>query len=290
MFLNSNNMRNISCFQIVGSGHAMKKEKNNVDVDNEEQLSLFQIAPWNDEMRGLPNDYARSALFTVRNKRVERAALQNQPVYSANRNVTITYTGIELRAEDDELVWQQVLEFAKRTPFGDWVEFTFYELCKEISWPINGKYYIKAENCLSRLQASAVRFTSNRQGLYKSDLESISFIEQFRVVNRGDKSKSRCQVKISKDMVNLFIGNHYSRISWKQYIELSPIARRMYDYFSTHREPYPLALESFKSICASDVKTMKKWREMTKKACVELSESGLVEGVWVDNDFIKCVR
>src|SRR5690606_10342073 len=29
------------------------------------QLSLFDIAPWPDTMRALPNDYARSALFTT---------------------------------------------------------------------------------------------------------------------------------------------------------------------------------------------------------------------------------
>lgn len=33
------------------------------------QLSLFDLAPWDDDMRAMPNDYARSALFTVRNKR-----------------------------------------------------------------------------------------------------------------------------------------------------------------------------------------------------------------------------
>ena len=264
---------------------------NEIELDEEQQqFSLFMVAPWNDEMRGIPNDYARSAIFTVRNKRVQRIALQNHPIYSTNKNVTISYTGVELRAEDDELVWQQVLEFAKRTTLGDWVEFTFYELCSEIGWPINGAYYRKAEDCLSRLQASAVRFTSNRPGLYKSDLESISFLDRFKVINRGNKSKCRCMVKISKDMVNLFIGNHYSRVSWLQYRNLSPIARRMYDYFSTHREPFPLKLENFKLICSSDVKTMKKWREMTRKACKELEDSKLVKFVWVENDLIKCIR
>nr|WP_274944948.1 plasmid replication initiator TrfA [Salmonella enterica] len=29
----------------------------------------------------------------------------------------ITYTGLELRADDDELVWQQVLEYAKGNPW-----------------------------------------------------------------------------------------------------------------------------------------------------------------------------
>jgi len=255
-------------------------------TDNNEQISLFEVAPWDDEKRGLPNDYARSALFTVRNKRVSRLALQNQPIYSTNKSVSISYTGVELRAEDDELVWQQVLQFAKRTTPGDVVEFTFYELCKELGWSVNGAYYKKAEDCLSRLQASAVRFTSTRLGM----LESISFLDGFKVVNRGDKKKCRCQIKISKDIITLFSGSHYSRISWQQYRRLSPIARRLYDYFSTHKEPFPLKIENFKLVCSSNVKELKKWREMTKKACKELEESKLVKFVWVENDLIKCIR
>ena len=38
-------------------------------------LSLFDLAPWPDHTRALPNDIGRSAIFTVRNKKVPRAAL-----------------------------------------------------------------------------------------------------------------------------------------------------------------------------------------------------------------------
>ena len=95
----------------------------------EMQLSLFDIAPWPDTMRAMPNDTARSALFTTRNKKIPREALQNKVIFHVNKDVKITYTGVELRADDDELVWQQVLEYAKRTPIGEPITFTFYELC-----------------------------------------------------------------------------------------------------------------------------------------------------------------
>jgi TrfA protein. len=39
------------------------------DELRQSQLSLFDLAPWDDDMRAMPNDYARSALFTVRNKK-----------------------------------------------------------------------------------------------------------------------------------------------------------------------------------------------------------------------------
>ncbi|MBX4558815.1 transcriptional regulator [Klebsiella pneumoniae] len=249
------------------------------------QLSLFDIAPWGDHMRALPNDYARSALFTVRNKRVPRAALQGEPIYSIGNDVNITYTGVELRAEDDELVWQQVMEYSKRSPIGDPIDFTFYELCKDLGWSINGHYYKKAEECLSRLQASAMQFESKRVGR----LESLSLISRFRVLDRG-KRTSRCQVMIDEEMVVLFAGDHYSRFIWDKYRKLSPTARRMFDYFASHKEPFPLKLETFRLMCGSESTRAKKWREQVWVACEELKESGLVADAWVSADSLGCRR
>ncbi|ELJ8710408.1 replication initiator protein A [Vibrio cholerae] len=249
------------------------------------QLSLFDIAPWGDHMRALPNDYARSALFTVRNKRVPRAALQSELIYSIGNDVTITYTGVELRAEDDELVWQQVMEYSKRSPIGDPISFTFYELCKDLGWSINGRYYKKAEECLSRLQASAMQFESKRVGR----LESLSLISRFRVLDRG-KRNSRCQVTIDEEMVVLFAGDYYSRFIWDKYRKLSPTARRMFDYFASHKEPFPLKLETFRLMCGSQSTRAKKWREQVGAACEELKESGLIADAWVSADSLGCRR
>lgn len=251
----------------------------------ENQLSLFDIAPWPDTMRALPNDYARSALFTTRNKRVKREALQNKEIYHVNKDVRITYTGFELRAEDDELVWQQILEYAKRTPLGEPVSFTFYELCRDLDWSINSRYYKKAEECLSRLQASAMQFSSKRIGR----LESLSLIRRFRVLNRGTRN-SRCQVEIEEEMVVMFAGDHYSKFIWDKYRKLTPTARRMFDYFASHQEPFPLKLETFRLMCGSDSARMKKWREQVSEACDELQKSGLIESAWVNNDLVHCKR
>lgn len=249
------------------------------------QLSLFDIAPWPDTMRALPNDYARSALFTTRNKRVPREALQGKEIFHVNKNVSITYTGVELRAEDDELVWQQILEYAKRSPLGDTVSFTFYELCRDLDWSINSRYYAKAEECLSRLQASALQFSSKRIGR----LESLSLIRRFRVLNRGTRN-SCCQVEIDEEMVVMFAGDHYSKFIWEKYRKLTPTARRMFDYFASHQEPFPMKLETFRLMCGSQSARPKKWREQVGEACAELYKSGLVEDAWVFNDLVHCKR
>ena len=249
------------------------------------QISLFDLAPWNDKMRGIPNDLARAALFTTRNKRVPRAVRQNHLIFHVHKDVVITYTGIELRAYDDELIWQQVLEYAKHIAVGSPVTFTFFDLCQDVGWPLNGDYYDRAEQCLSRLQATALQFRSERIG----QLESVSLIHRFRVLGRGTKS-SRCQVEIDAEMVMLFAGEQYSKVMWEKYRKLSPTARRLFDYFVSNQAPFPLQLETYRLMCGSDSERPKKWREQTKKACHELTLSGLVQLSWVQGDAVHCQR
>ena len=84
---------------------------------------VIRLPAWPDEARAMPNEVCRSAIFTVRHRGKKRDPLVNQAIFMLGDGV-ITYTGIELRAEDDELVWQQILNRAKRGPLGQWIEFT----------------------------------------------------------------------------------------------------------------------------------------------------------------------
>ena len=250
------------------------------------QMTLFDIAPWPDHMRAMPNDFARSALFTVRNKRTPREDLKNAVIFHVMKDVQMTYTGPELRAYDDELVWLQIMEYAKRVPFGEPVTFTLYEFCKDLGWPVNGQYYQKIEDCLTRLQTTALKFSSARVGR----LESLSLIRRFGFLEQTDKRKSRCQVLLEDEIVMLFAEKHYTRFVWEKYRSLGPTSRRMFDYFSTHREPFPLSLENFQKMCRSEVSTAKKGRELASSACAELQESGLVKRIWVKDDLVHCER
>ncbi|HEX5285679.1 MAG TPA: plasmid replication initiator TrfA [Polaromonas sp.] len=246
---------------------------------------VLQLPLWPAEMRAIPNDYARSALFTVRNKKTPREAMMGHEVFHTSQDVQIYYTGIELRADDDELVWQQVLEYAKHFPLGQPVSFTLYQLCTDLDWPINGRYYQRAEECLDRLQASAIKFVSKRLG----SLESLSMIKRYRMVGRGSRG-ARCEVEIDGEMVYLFAGHHYTQVVWTKYRKLSPVSRRLYDYLASHKEPYPLALDTFNRMCASLCNRPKKWAEMVRESCEELKQAGLVDAAWVHEGMIRAQR
>lgn len=279
------NEKDVSELDSLKQAAQAQRLKSSGKKKTQEQLTLFDIAPWPDSMRALPNDYARSALFTVKNKRQPREALQKKEIYHINKDVRITYTGLELRADDDELVWQQVLEYAKRKPMGEPITFTFYELCQDLAWSYNGRYIEKAEECLTRLQATAMQFISDRVG----HLESVSLIGRFRVIDRGTRS-SRCEVIIDKEMVLFFAGDHYTKFVWEKYRKLSPIARRLFDYFSSHKEPFPMKLESFRLMCGSETAAPRKWKQQVTKACEELKESGLIYNAYVNGTLVGCQR
>lgn len=103
-----------------------------------------------DDLRHIPNDYARSSLFTVGNKRVPRRAFMHETLFHYNEHISILYTGIELRAEDDELVWLQILNYAQKVALGEPFEFSVKNLVADVGWHKNGRYYDKARECISR--------------------------------------------------------------------------------------------------------------------------------------------
>lgn len=263
------------------------REKMTAAIEEMQQMemSLFEIAPWDDDLRAIPNDWGRSAIFTTRNKAQVRMACQDKLIYHYNQQIEITYTGIELRADDDELVWQQILEYAKHSPIGHTVEFTLYQLCTDVGWHINKFYYNRALSCLKRLKATCFSIKSPRHSL----IENLSLLGDFVIEKDGNK-KAVCKAKLNPYLVVLFANDHYSKVIWSKYRTLSPTARRMFDYFVTHAEPYPLKLETFRLICGSESTRKKKWAEQSRDACKELESVGLVQKTWVENDHIRCLR
>lgn len=257
-----------------------------VEKVQERQLSLFDVVSWPDSMRAIPNDLARCAVFTVRNKSVPRVACTQLPVFHYNRDVTMLFTGTELRAFDDELVWLQVMEYVKRQPLGDLVQFSFYRMCIDLDWPKNGQNYKRIEQSLSRLFAAAIQITSERLGR----LESVKFLNEFRMEGRNT-ARPVCVVQVDPRILLLFAGDYYTSVTWEKYRTLSPTARRLFDYLASHRAPHPLPLMVFQKICGSSSSRMKKWREQCRDACAELVATGLVDAARVtSDDRIECRR
>lgn len=246
----------------------------------------YPLPPWAEEVRALPNDLARSSLFSIRNKRKPRLGMTQKPLFHHHNGTRVHYTGVELRAADDEIIFQQVLHYTKQAG-GVGIEFQFtpYQLCKDIGLEPGGSAYRTIEASLERLHSGTVFVTSPKY----SRIPGIHLLETFVREQRRGRS-SLCTVRIHPAIIAMFLGGTFTHIPWKRYLSLTPIARRLYDYIGSHKQPYPLMLERFQSLTGSECSNQSKWRSMVSVACKELEEAEMVTFAHVEGRAIVARR
>ena len=241
-----------------------------------------------DDLRHIPNDYARSSLFTARNKRMPRDSLMKKKLFHYNEHISILYTGIELRAEDDELVWLQILSYGQSVAFGQPFEFSIKDLVRDVDWSKNGRNYDRARECITRLKANEV-LALNSKAYGKSG--AISLIQNYTSVNDLEGKATQYRVWIDPNLIVLFAGNTFTSHSWEIYRKLSPVARRLADYIESHKHPFPLTLAKFRQICGSSDANTTSWRQTVKRACKEVVKVKIADAARLNkDDKICCVR
>ncbi len=109
-----------------------------------------------DDLRHLPNEHARSSLYTARNKNEPRRTLEYEKLFCYNEYITMFYTGIELRAEDDEIICLQIYSYGQNLPLGQPFDFALKDLVRDVNWAKNGQNYDRARVCISRLKANEI--------------------------------------------------------------------------------------------------------------------------------------
>lgn len=256
--------------------------KRNINPKQPLQLDLLFPEARHANQRFIPNDYARSSLFTARNKKEPRRQFVQERLFHLHESVSILYTGVELRAEDDEVVFLQILHYSKSVPLGEPVSFSVGDIVADLGWARNGRYYDKARECISRMKASEV-MVINEKAFGNGGASSL--IQYYTFTNNGNGKPTDYKVWIDPNLIILFAGNTFTNHNWKPYLQLSPVARRLADYIESHKHPYPLPLEKFGHMCGSADTRRRSWRETVRRACTEVStQTGKL--VYLENDKI----
>jgi len=233
---------------------------------------VVRLPVWPNNQRAMPNEAARSSLFTCR--RGPRRLFKEEQIFCLG-DTKMTYTGGELRAHDDELVWLQMLQYAREQNLGEWIEFTAYQLCKDIGWEPDGAHYKKIRGCLAMLSATCLVISNKRLGMGFS----VRLVEDFEWKEEGKDGKplKKYRVKINLKMKQWFGENQFTQVEWDSYKNLSGTARRLWDYIKSHREPFPISIEKVKEMCDLTVELTYNLRKTIKEAISELKEAGLIE-------------
>lgn len=256
------------------------------DLEGQQLSLLFPYIEDNQDHRVIPNDYARSSLFTARDKRKPRNNYKNEELFHYNNEITIYYTGEELRSHDDEIIWLQILNYGRNANLGTEFEFDIASLIKEIGWSANGFYYDKVRESIARLKSATVTII-NKSAYGNSG--AISMISKYIIANDENGKGTHYIVSIDPSLILLFAGDRFTSLKWHEYKTLSPLARRLLDYLESHKNPYPIDLEKVKKITGSDNVTPRSWKQNIKKACEEITQTKLMT-VYLENNKIVCQK
>lgn len=236
------------------------------------------------DKRVIPNDIVRSSLFTVSNHNTARQYINDKEIYTYG-STDITYTGEELR-QDDEDVWMQLIYNIKQ---GDnyYTEFAPYSMLKNIGWAQRTQYREKLKKCLNRLSATSLTIhnKSLKQGL------TVSLVRKFQWKNDGKgENFKKWKIWIEPEISMLFANSQYSKVLWEQRQKLTPLAKWLHAFYSSHADPYGIKIQTIHKICGSKMKNLKHFKPILKESLHEMMKVGFLVDFEITNSNIVCVE
>lgn len=278
-------MAQISELQVKSRDREKERQAKTEESPHKAAAVISQLPLWAETLRCLPNELLRSALFSAKNRKQPRAYLKKQDI-AVLFDGRITYQGEELR-QDDEIVWLQLIHLAKEQPLGSLVEFTPYSFCKAIGWPICKSSYVRLRESLDRMQSTALAVYSKRlkEGV------SLSMIPLFAWQDENKQTLKKYRVQVAPQLVQLFGSDHYTRVEWEQRLALPVgIATWLHGYYASHREPFPIKLESIKQGAGITTERPAKVRELIENALAELVKVRFLESWEIVGDLVYVKR
>lgn len=245
----------------------------NQQIDLNEQLALPDMPQ---TKRFIPNDMIRSSLFTVSNHNRSREYLKQHVLYSFS-NTNITYTGEELR-QDDEDVWLQLIYLASKRK-NTMVAFRPYTFISQLGWPQRPQYKTRLKNSLVRMSATdlTISNTQHKEGL------DFSLVRKFSWSEAGAPLKE-WHIWLEPEIVKLFgrLGQTHSKIHWEQRSKLKPLAKWLHSFYSSHAEPMPILATKLKQLSGSKMKTLRHFKPTLRSALMELHKIGFLSDFYID--------
>jgi hypothetical protein len=260
-------------------------------VEHSATPAVLQLPLWPNSVRGIPNSIARSALFNVANLRKGERKHYRQREIAALNGIGITYTGEELR-QDDEDVFLQILHLARTHDLGMEVEFTGHSLLTALTWTINSASKARLVACLHRLTATALSISvTGRDGLREGYAGSLIRSFSWQDAATG-KAMRKWAVLLEPKIAALFDPACYSRLDWELRMQLPPLAKFLHTFYHTHAMPFHYKVENLHRLTDSDAKSMRHFRADLKKALGLLIERGFFLSAIIDprTDTVQVVR
>ena len=236
-----------------------------------ESAKVYQFPLWGDPQRGIPNEFARSALFSAR-KGTGKEYLERVPIFS-QRGFTVTYSGPRL-TQDHLDVFEGIMHLAREMLEGNIVRFTARGLLKLIGRKTSGRDHERLLRTLEQLTATVVSIKQDNGALYWGSL----------LPEGAAKSESgQYAVIINRQLIKLF-ERGFTVIEWQQRKALTrkSLAQALHVWLCSHDKPYPVTVQYLHDITGSQTKALKHFRASLKVALDALKAVGVLADWHID--------
>ncbi|WP_162096674.1 plasmid replication initiator TrfA [Desulfotalea psychrophila] len=242
-------------------------------------VQLF-LPNYGESYRHVPNEFTRSALFAVGAKKIPRRLFKNEVIPVIGDNVSITYTGEELR-QDDEDVWLQLIFLCilsdKAIDDSPTIEFTPRYFCKIVGWPVSGYYYTKLEKVIERLKVTGLKVSARNGG---DKVSNLSLIRKYYIRKGAEEDSVRLktwQVWLEPEIVRLFARNSYTTLEWDMRMSFkSALSKWLHGYYKSHQKPFPVKIETLMKGCGSKMTCIRNFKKELLKSLEELKKAGFL--------------
>lgn len=261
--------------QLVASGPSMKAD----------ELILQQVLPFfDDDNRGVPNPFIRSGLFRVGQ---EKARIYNPDrMIASQSNYKITATGEELY-QDDLTVWMSLLCMVKDKPLAEVVGFSGYQILSDIGWSKNVDGYTRVRESIKRLKATVIEVaTADGSRAYAGSLlRDYGFVQE-----DGDTG---WWVRFEPQMAKLLMSDTTTLLEWevrKKIGSRGSLCQWLHAYYSSHKTPHPLKIQTIWEWCGSTTKHMPSFRRNVGAALAKLVTLEFLSSYRIDENDIVYVQ
>lgn len=235
-----------------------------------------------EDKRAIPNCFLRGALFGMVRKG-RRALVDNQPIFTMSQ-YQVSFTGHELDQNDLEL-WDTLMYLAKERNVDSELRISLYDLCQQMRLSFTKTAYVALGARLSRLQLGQVRIKASKKLFFGSLINNV-YMEE------GDHG--RLVVEYNKKLTPLFTDGDYTLISVdiRHLLGDNQLARWLYNFYESHSEPIPFAIDFIQKLCRSDSepkefkRLLKNSLELVKKAHLSVNHKSKWDYEITDKNYL----
>ena len=248
-------------------------------VAEREKSAVVQLPLWPEPKRGAPNSFIRSALFAAIQGKDRQ--YMKEALLASQDGIVIKYTGEQLNQSDLD-VWETIVHLAREQPLGTFCSFTAHGLLKALGLPTGNSQHKQLHSTIIRLTACAVEVTHEGKTYFGPLIKS----------GAKDDLSRHYGVELNKGIIQLFGENQWTALDWQQRQELraQPLAQALHAFYSSHRLPFAVKIETLKAYTGSRNKQAASFKRQLNIALQELVDVGFLASFEIDRNHLVHVR